>query len=263
MTWLRLDDGFCDHPKVDPLTDGAFRLHVAAMGYCARHLTDGVVAVSILPKLYPRNVSKLAAELVAAGLWEHRDGVYLVHDFTQYNPTRAKVEAERAAAAERQQRAREKAAASRRESRRDNTVTSRVTDGVSHGPPDPTRPDPMLSEIEDLQPPPSLGAQPVDNRVTAAVLIAASRILPNLAPPRNPNIGQPQRLAALRRAIVRDRYQHLAELATAHPDWTPERLADEVTNPATEAARPAGPSGAGGCRWVIGDDGEAHERIPA
>ena len=31
MPFLNLDDNFADHPKVDALTDGAFRLHVAGV----------------------------------------------------------------------------------------------------------------------------------------------------------------------------------------------------------------------------------------
>ena len=41
MTWLRIDDAMVDHPKIIGLSDGAFRLHITALCYCARHLTDG------------------------------------------------------------------------------------------------------------------------------------------------------------------------------------------------------------------------------
>ena len=43
MAWLRIDDGFVEHPKVYDLSDRSFRLHVAAHCYSARNLTDGVL----------------------------------------------------------------------------------------------------------------------------------------------------------------------------------------------------------------------------
>jgi len=43
MPYLNTDDGFPDHEKIDVLSDGAFRLHVAGMHYCARKLTDGTI----------------------------------------------------------------------------------------------------------------------------------------------------------------------------------------------------------------------------
>ncbi len=41
MPWLKIDDGFAEHRKIVGLNDRAFRLHVVALVYCARNLTDG------------------------------------------------------------------------------------------------------------------------------------------------------------------------------------------------------------------------------
>jgi hypothetical protein len=147
MTWLKLDDGFDTHPKVVGLTDGAFRLHVAAMCYCARHLTDGEIPAAILASLHHRTPRKFAAELVTSTLWISTQNGYKIDSFNRYNPTRSKVLAEREAAAQRQQKARLKADLSRRDSRRDNTRDF----GGSHGPPDPTRPQ-SLSETAETDP---------------------------------------------------------------------------------------------------------------
>lgn len=102
MTWVRLDDGFADHPKVMSL--GRDRLacigvHVAALCYCARHLTDGLVPASFAAQFPDRLVDRL----VWAGLWEEADGPYgvkdfLIHDYLTYNPSRESIETERAQA---------------------------------------------------------------------------------------------------------------------------------------------------------------------
>jgi hypothetical protein len=87
--------------------------------------------------------AKAATDLVTSGLWEPVEDGYLIHDYLDYNPTGEQIAIGRAAAAERQRRAREKAA-SRRDSRVTHTdVTGAVTD-PRHGPPDPTRPDPEV-----------------------------------------------------------------------------------------------------------------------
>lgn len=101
MTWVRLDDSFCDHPKVDGLSDAAFRLHVAGLCYSARFLTDGFVAVSRVDRLVRRYKPSLTAELVAAGAWDARPEGWQIHDFTDWNPdaeTVRGVQAKRAAA---------------------------------------------------------------------------------------------------------------------------------------------------------------------
>lgn len=106
MTWLRLDDTFAEHPKVDRLSDGAFRLHVAGMCYSARHLTDGFVPAERAARLVPRYKRTYVAELVVADLWHEADGGWVIHDFLTYNPSAEKVKTEREAAADRMRRLR-------------------------------------------------------------------------------------------------------------------------------------------------------------
>ena len=94
MGWLRLDDRFPDNPKVEMLTDRAFRLHIRGLCYCSEHLTDGGV---------PRTVArrwgspKHFLELIASRIWEDgTDGRYHIHDYLEYNPSREQVLARRA-----------------------------------------------------------------------------------------------------------------------------------------------------------------------
>jgi len=100
MPWIRFEDNFPEHPKVLALSDGAFRLHVRAIGYAARHLTDGHVSSAALRSMTRRPA--LPAELVAAGIWElNGDDGYKVHDYLHYQPSRADVQEHREADRER------------------------------------------------------------------------------------------------------------------------------------------------------------------
>jgi len=89
MGWLKLDDAFGDHPKVVGLSDRAFRAHVLGMVYCARYLTDGHVPRAVGPK------PSIAKELERAGLWTSMRGGWQIHDWLDWNPSRAETEAER------------------------------------------------------------------------------------------------------------------------------------------------------------------------
>lgn len=105
MTWLKLDDSFPSHPKVVGLSDAAFRLHVTALCYCGQHLTDGLVPKSATRTMGAFRPPVIAA-LVDAGLWAVVDEGWQINGFLDYNPSRAKVEADRASAKERMDRVR-------------------------------------------------------------------------------------------------------------------------------------------------------------
>jgi len=95
MPWIRFEDNFPEHPKVLALSDAAFRLHVRAIGYAARHLTDGHVSSAALRSM-TRNPA-LPAALVGAGIWETATDGFLVHDYLHYQPSKAEVVEQRMA----------------------------------------------------------------------------------------------------------------------------------------------------------------------
>lgn len=100
MSWARFDDNFGQHPKIVALPDGAFRLHVLAICYCARHETDGLISTAVARMLVGPRGAKLAVMLAGARLWEHVDGdMYRIHDYLEYNPSRAQAESKRNAKA--------------------------------------------------------------------------------------------------------------------------------------------------------------------
>lgn len=109
MPYLNTDDEFPEHPKVDELSDGAFRLHVSGMHYCARNLSDGIIPGRKVSRLKPEFKRQQLDELLAGGVWHEggrgcgtphcpvgAPGEYVVHDFLQWNKDRAWWEAERA-----------------------------------------------------------------------------------------------------------------------------------------------------------------------
>lgn len=88
-TYVRIHDGMPDHPKVDGLSDAAFRLLVTVWCWCSRHLTDGAVPAATWQK---RGREKVRAELIAAGLVDLReDGSVYMHDYTDHQRTAEEV----------------------------------------------------------------------------------------------------------------------------------------------------------------------------
>jgi hypothetical protein len=144
MPWVRLDDQFPDHPKIDQAGPLAGWLYVCGLAYCNRQLTDGFIPKATMPRLSTVPApAKHAAALVAAGLWDAVEGGWQVHDYLDFQPAREKVLAERAANAERQRLHRERKQA---KSQRDNGVTAPDVQRESQDP-DPTRPTPLTSVV--------------------------------------------------------------------------------------------------------------------
>jgi len=104
MPWFRVDDGFHNHPKVLKAGTAAVGLYVRCGSYSAQQLTDGFVPSEVAAQY---GSPEWARRLVDVGLWVTVDGGYRMPDFLEYNPSRAKVLAEREQKAKRQQRWRE------------------------------------------------------------------------------------------------------------------------------------------------------------
>lgn len=103
MSWIKIDDQFADHPKVVEAGPLAAWLYVCGLTYCGRYLTDGWIPDGQVRKLADVDkATDLADRLVDVGLWDRVDDGYVVHDYLDYNPSGAKVKAEREANARRQ-----------------------------------------------------------------------------------------------------------------------------------------------------------------
>lgn len=111
MTWSRFDDCAATHPKARLAGNEAWSLWQAAIQYCNRYLTDGVVplaalAVDCLPEpISMAKAKKLADRLVGAKVRDDGHGLFealgpnkfAVHDFLDWNPSKEQVEAKRKA----------------------------------------------------------------------------------------------------------------------------------------------------------------------
>lgn len=89
-TFITVHDGMPEHPKVEPLSDAAFRLMVETWCWCARQLTDGHMPAAIWTR---RSTAEARQELIDAGLVEVTDSGVSMHDYTEHQRTAAEVAA--------------------------------------------------------------------------------------------------------------------------------------------------------------------------
>lgn len=99
MPWLKIDDKVRTHPKIVNAGPAAAWFWFCGICYCREHLTDGYIGDGMISSLAPgvTNGKNLAARLVESGLWHRTEGGYRVHDFLEWNPSRASVLAKRSA----------------------------------------------------------------------------------------------------------------------------------------------------------------------
>jgi hypothetical protein len=106
MAWGKVDDGLHDHPKVDAALEPDEREGLAALGLwvlvlscVSGQLTDGVISQRVVRRLAPDHGQRLAGALVEYGLWDVVDDRWQIHDYLDYNDSREKILARRAARA--------------------------------------------------------------------------------------------------------------------------------------------------------------------
>jgi len=143
--WARLDDAILDNPKIIEAGPLGFALHVAAITWCARNLTDGfipkrkVASLLDLPSLQVSETTKvrvlhaltaddLATDLVHLNLWHDHGETYELHDYTVYNLTKEEVLARRE---------RERNRLRRKRHRRTQRVASNTAPSCAHPVPVP------------------------------------------------------------------------------------------------------------------------------
>ena len=109
MTWVKIDDGFPDHPKVFGLSDAAFRVHISALCYAGKYLTDGFIPMALVAR-FAGGKMKVVVELTDAGLWdtEVENNGFRIHDYLTHQSSKEQVESEKKANRERVKRFQEK-----------------------------------------------------------------------------------------------------------------------------------------------------------
>lgn len=93
--WIRVDVLLTEHPKVEGLSDKAFRALLDLWCYCGRNRNDGLVT----PGRWKQVPARVRAELVQQGLVDDDGITTVMHDFTGpdgHQRTRAQIEQEAA-----------------------------------------------------------------------------------------------------------------------------------------------------------------------
>lgn len=103
--WIKVQVDHVDHPKIQALSDPAYRWLQRVWAYAGKYETDGT-----LPPGYVRTIPpRVRRELDEGGLWYQNGtpGGRTIHDWLQHQPSKAQLEAARKATAERVRKHRE------------------------------------------------------------------------------------------------------------------------------------------------------------
>ena len=151
MPWVRIDDEMPHHPKVVQVGPLGFAMQVAGLCYCNRFLTDGFIPTAAVPTFL--DFSELdehafngrggvcwmaVAKLVEAQVWEETENGYQIHDYLDYQPSKAAILAER----ERNSRA-GRASATLRSTQRQHNVSTVSTQSQPNPNPTPKETTPL------------------------------------------------------------------------------------------------------------------------
>jgi hypothetical protein len=171
MAYVRLDDQIAHHPKVLRAGAEAAWLWACAIAYCNRQLTDGAVPAEALATMgtFRTPVRKLAATLVAVGLFDADGDQFRVHDYLAANPDKATVLERLREAADR------KAAYRARKGKPDTTPPGRKRDANVHmGQASPSTQDTAETGASSRasrtsSPPPPINQLPTDTECVSVV----------------------------------------------------------------------------------------------
>lgn len=104
MPWVKLDDHFPEHPKIDAAGPLGLALQVRALCHSSRNLTDGYLSLAAVKRLtadFPPDgngpLSTWPDLMVKVGMWkEMKNGSgYMIHDYLKYNPSKKMVDLQR------------------------------------------------------------------------------------------------------------------------------------------------------------------------
>lgn len=102
-TYIKMSDSLPEHRKIIAAGGDAAWLHVCAMAYASRNLTDGLIPAGYLPQLSDRRQPvKLAGRLCDVNLWHQPghdcdrcaqppDGQYVIHDYLEHQRSAERV----------------------------------------------------------------------------------------------------------------------------------------------------------------------------
>ena len=99
--FAKLELDYADHPKIAPLSDAAFRLHVEMILYSRKYETDGVIKNRLANRMALRWDSDVLTELATndennPSLIKLDNGDYLINGYADVQETKAEIAARRA-----------------------------------------------------------------------------------------------------------------------------------------------------------------------
>ncbi len=246
MSWGKVDDKLHTHPKVDDAGIEAMGLWVLAMSYCADQLTDGFVSAERVRKLAGSRGASLSAKLVASGLWHavpYEDG-YQFHDWSKYQPTKAKVLGERESAVKRMNNRRSSSDVRANTDRTSGAVTKNFELGSPS--PYPSRPVPtrdleprtkpaevVVSEARDPEPPhpPQSAVRPTSSDLAVAADPDIARVVDAVrAHPKLSHLAYPDVVAAVSYAMPVSNRKKLAWYLTSVAQCGVDTESGELSN---------------------------------
>lgn len=80
-TYITVHDGMPDHPKIEGLSDPAFRLLIECWCWCSRNLTDGQLPKTSWEK---RGTPRSRRELLDGGLVHDKGSYFYMHDYLEH-----------------------------------------------------------------------------------------------------------------------------------------------------------------------------------
>ena len=187
MAWVRIDDGFPEHPKVGEAGPLAELLQVRALCYCNRQLTDGFVPTAAVHRMTTDFYFGETLEgervfydplpgLLATGMWVECPGGYRIHDYEAFQPTKAEIEAKRDASKERKERWKNRKGTAS-EQRSSSVPTASESGGGTRSERDRnTTPDPNPIPTQE-EPPTPLVCAPLDERIVEEWAVGVGRPL--------------------------------------------------------------------------------------
>ena len=96
VLFARFSLDYADHPKIQCLSDGAFRAHVEMILYARKYMTDGRIPKRFAKRFATESLSELLSNDEAnPSLGEDEDGDYWLHGFTDMQETRDEIQTRR------------------------------------------------------------------------------------------------------------------------------------------------------------------------
>lgn len=97
MGYALIDDKFFSNPKVRRAGVKVAYMYLAGLAHANSYLTDGVILTDDLPVLAAQSeikgAKKAAQTLVECGLWDKIEGGWFIHDYFDFNKSKAEIEA--------------------------------------------------------------------------------------------------------------------------------------------------------------------------